>query len=81
MVQAEPAGFLEEHAFQRGVATLTRSELRYDLLLRADQIEGATRFVDRHTKQRSVLDHLGKPGSAEGWARALAAAACGARAA
>ncbi|GAC1362664.1 MAG: amidohydrolase family protein [Acidobacteriaceae bacterium] len=61
IVQAEPEGFLDQPAFDRGIAELTRRDLAYDLLLRHGQLEEATRFVDRHPHQRFVLDHAAKP--------------------
>lgn len=71
VVQAEPAGFLEDAAFHRGVQLLHGSSLVYDLLLRAEQLPEATAFVDRHPDQAFVLDHLAKPeiltGQREPW--------------
>jgi L-fuconolactonase len=66
IVQAEAAGFLDREEFNRGIAELTRRGLAYDILIRRDQLEEATRFVDRHPNQRFVLDHLAKPGIAAG---------------
>jgi L-fuconolactonase len=61
IVQTEAAGFLDREDFNRGIAELTRRDLTYDILIRRDQLEEATRFVDRHPNQRFVLDHLAKP--------------------
>ncbi len=73
VVQGEPAGFLDGPAFNEGITTLQDAGLSYDLLLRADQLEEATRFVDRHPEQRFVVDHVAKPRIAEGvlepWSR------------
>lgn len=72
VVQGEPAGFLEGSAFNEGVQTATEAGLSYDLLIRADQLNEGTQFVDRHPATRFVLDHLAKPliaaGVLEPWA-------------
>lgn len=60
-MQAEPGGFLDQSSFDRGIAELTRRDLAYDLLIRDRQLQEATRFVDRHPRQRFVLDHAAKP--------------------
>jgi len=61
VVQAEPAGFLDGEAFNRGIAALAGTELVYDILIVARQLAEATRFVDRHPRQSFVLDHIAKP--------------------
>jgi L-fuconolactonase len=61
VVQAEPDGFLEDTAFNRGVGAMQGTELVYDILIYERQLEEATRFVDRHPKQTFVLDHIAKP--------------------
>lgn len=61
IVQAEPAGFLDDAAFNEGIATLTRVDLAYDILIVGRQLPEAIRFVDRHPRQRFALDHLAKP--------------------
>ena len=61
IVQAEPEGFLDQSSFDRGVAELTRRDLAYDLLIRDRQLQEATCLVDRHPRQRFVLDHSAKP--------------------
>jgi L-fuconolactonase len=66
VVQAEPAGFLDGPEFNRGIAALLPTGLVYDLLIVARQLEEATRFVDRHSQQVFVLDHIAKPGIAAG---------------
>jgi L-fuconolactonase len=47
VVQSEPAGFLASAAFRRGLASLERFGLTYDILV--------------YARQLPVLDHLGKP--------------------
>jgi L-fuconolactonase len=66
VVQAEPAGFLDGPAFNRGISAMRGTGLVYDLLIYERQIEEAMRFVDRHPDQRFVLDHIAKPKIATG---------------
>ena len=61
VVQAEPAGFLDAPAFNRGIAALLPTGLVYDILIFARQLPEAIRFVDRHPRQYFVLDHIAKP--------------------
>jgi L-fuconolactonase len=61
VVQAEPDGFLDAPAFNRGIASLLPTSLVYDVLIFARQLPEATRFVDRHPQQSFVLDHIAKP--------------------
>jgi L-fuconolactonase len=61
VVQAEPAGFLDDAAFHRGISAMLGSGLVYDVLIFARQLEEATRFIDRHPDQIFVLDHIAKP--------------------
>lgn len=61
VVQAEPKGFLDDFAFNRGIRTLQKIGLVYDLLIVENQLEEAIRFVDRHPQQTFVLDHIAKP--------------------
>jgi L-fuconolactonase len=71
MVQAEPKGFLDSAGFNRGIRTMKRFGLVYDLLILESQLEEAIRFVDRHPRQTFVLDHIAKPriagGAIEPW--------------
>ena len=75
VVQAEPAGFLEDVAFNRGVGAMAGTGLVYDVLITEAQIGEATQFVDRHPAQSFVLDHVAKPkiaaGVMEPWATAV----------
>ena len=61
VVQAEPEGFLDTPAFNRGIAALRPTNLVYDILIFARQLPEAIRFVDRHPHQQFVLDHIAKP--------------------
>lgn len=66
VVQSEAHGFLDDRAFNEGVARLEENGLAYDLLLHCGQLVEATAFVDRHPRQRFVLDHACKPQIASG---------------
>ncbi len=74
-VQAEPGGFLDGEAFNRGIRAMLGSGLVFDLLIRGYQLAEGTRFVDRHRRQPFVLDHMGKPSIRDGdlqpWSEAL----------
>ncbi len=66
VIEAEPAGYLDQPAVDCGVRLVTERGSVFDLLVRADQMEEALRFVSRHPRQRFVLDHAAKPRIAEG---------------
>lgn len=66
VVQAEPDGFLDASAFNRGIHAMRDKRLVYDILIYERQLEEATRFVDRHPEQVFVLDHIAKPKIAAG---------------
>lgn len=53
--------YFDDRAFNRGVAELRLLGLTYDLLIFANQLRSAVRFVDRHPEQRFVVDHCAKP--------------------
>jgi len=76
VVQAEDDGFLARPAFRRGIATLERHGLAYDILVYARQLREALAFAAAFPDQRFVLDHLGKPdirsGAFDVWRRDLA---------
>jgi L-fuconolactonase len=61
IVQAEASGFLDQPAFNRGIAALRATNLAYDILIFERQLEEAARFVDTHPQQQFVLDHIAKP--------------------
>lgn len=75
VAQGQPAGFFDAPAFNAGVRELTARGLAYDILIFADQLEEAVRFVDRHPQQAFVLDHIAKPVVSSpppaAWVRAL----------
>lgn len=47
--------------FQRGIAALLRSKLRYDILIYERQLPQAIQLVDRNPNQVFILDHIAKP--------------------
>lgn len=61
VVQGEPAGFLGSAGFNAGIERLTKRGLGYDLLIKAEQLQEAIAFVDRHPGQVFIVDHLAKP--------------------
>jgi L-fuconolactonase len=75
VVQGEPDGFLARDDFNRGIATLVKAGLAYDVLIVAPQLPQVGPFVDRHPDGRFVVDHLAKPfndrGELEPWATQL----------
>ena len=66
IVQAEPPGFFDDIAFNRGISHLLPAGLVYDLLIVDRQLPETIRFVDRHPNQQFVLDHIAKPRIATG---------------
>ena len=52
--------------FNRGVSLLDKHGLAYDILIFARHLPNAIQFVDRHPKQRFILDHIAKPQIREG---------------
>jgi len=70
--EADPAAWLADAAFNRGVAEVQRAGLVYEVLLRHQQLHAALDFCARHDAAPLVLDHLGKPdisGDAQAYAR------------
>ena len=62
IVQSEPDDrFLLREDFNRGVRALLEHDLTYDILIYERHLPVAIEFVDRHPKQRFVLDHIAKP--------------------
>ncbi len=67
MVQDEPDDeFVLRAEFMNGIAQLRQFDLTYDLLLYPRQLRAATQLVQKFPEQSFVLDHIGKPGIAEG---------------
>ncbi|QRR03922.1 amidohydrolase family protein [Dyadobacter sandarakinus] len=61
VVQAEPAGFLLQSEFMRGVGQLVAFDFTYDILIYQHQLAEAAQFAARLPNVRFVLDHLAKP--------------------
>ncbi len=62
VVQDEPDPyFLLGEAFNTGVASLLDAGLVYDVLIYANHLQVASRFVAEHPQQTFVLDHMAKP--------------------
>lgn len=53
--------FILRSDFNRGVSSLKRFDLVYDILIFERHLPQTIEFVDRHPQQIFVLDHVGKP--------------------
>ena len=76
VVQGEPDDdFILGADFNRGIRSLARFDLVYDILILPRHLPFAIRFVDQHPAQTFVLDHMAKPsirdGLMEPWARQI----------
>lgn len=74
--ESNPAEFLADPAFNRGVSAVQQSGKVYEVLIHAKDLAAATTFCARHDQGWLVLDHLGKPAigreSAADWRQRLA---------
>ncbi|HTE24522.1 amidohydrolase family protein [Flavitalea sp.] len=61
IVQGEPAGFLSDPAFRRGIEELAPYECTYDILIYHHQLRDAIDFVSAFPSQKFVIDHCAKP--------------------
>jgi len=61
IVQAEPAGFLSDGNFRRGVALAASHGFTYDLLILHHQFPDALPFIHSLPDVPIVIDHIGKP--------------------
>jgi L-fuconolactonase len=52
--------------FNAGVSLLDKHGLAYDILIFDRHLPYAIQFVDRHPKQRFIVDHIAKPGIRDG---------------
>ncbi|MGA8740778.1 MAG: amidohydrolase family protein [Terracidiphilus sp.] len=67
ILQDEPDDeFMLRPEFRRGIARLAEHGLTYDLLLHPRHLPVAVKLVREFPKQRFVLDHIAKPGIADG---------------
>jgi L-fuconolactonase len=65
VVQGEPAGFLADPAFRRGIEALAPYECTYDILIYHYQLREAIDFVSAFPFQKFVIDHCAKPAISE----------------
>jgi L-fuconolactonase len=61
IAQPEPAGFLTDPKFIRGVRLLAKYNYTYDLLIGQQQLEEALLFVREVPDVKIVIDHMAKP--------------------
>ncbi len=62
IVQSEPAGFLGDSRFVKGVSRLASYDFTYDLLIYHHQLQEALVFVNALADEvRLIVDHLAKP--------------------
>ncbi len=67
VVQDEPDDrYILREDFNAGVSLLDKHGLAYDILIFARHLPFAIQFVDRHPRQRFILDHIAKPRIKEG---------------
>ena len=67
IVQDEPDDhFMLRDDFRAGIAQLGECGLTYDVLIYPRQLPAAVKLVQEFPQQRFVLDHIAKPGIAEG---------------
>lgn len=71
ILQSSPPAYLADKKFRRGIATLTRLDYTYDLLIYPDHLPAALELVHEYPEQKFVIDHLAKPpirlGEIEDW--------------
>ena len=74
--EPSPADFMQNPGFNRGLNTLQRRGLVYEVLIKAPDLPAATALCQQHDQHAMVLDHLGKPDvqakDLKTWARQLA---------
>lgn len=58
--EADPSAFLQDAAFNRGVAQVLKHDMVYEVLVHAKDLPAAVDFCARH-EGRLVLDHMAKP--------------------
>jgi len=61
IVQAEPAGFLMNENFLRGISALQKYNYTYDVLIHYYQLPDAVKFISKFPDQKLVIDHCAKP--------------------
>ena len=77
--ESSPADFMQNPAFNRGLNSLQRQGLVYEVLVKARDLGAVTQLCQQHDQHHLVLDHLGKPdvqaNDLKAWTRQLAALA------
>ncbi|WP_339740715.1 amidohydrolase family protein [uncultured Sunxiuqinia sp.] len=72
--ESDPA-FILGKDFNRGISQLKNDGLVYDILILEHQLPNTIRFVDQHSEQQFIVDHIAKPkikhNETEPWARNL----------
>ena len=75
IMQGQPSGFMLREGFMKGVASLQKFDLAYDILIYENQLEEAIQFINRLPEMRLVIDHIAKPQIAlqgfDQWARGM----------
>ena len=61
VVQGEPAGFLLQDDFVRGVKALEPFGYTYDILVYHHQLNDVIPFIDKLGEQKLIIDHCAKP--------------------
>ncbi|MDQ2718660.1 MAG: amidohydrolase family protein [Bacteroidota bacterium] len=61
IVQAEPAGFLQNKKFLNGIKAMQNFKFTYDILIYENQLEDAIEFINKFPDQKFILDHCAKP--------------------
>jgi L-fuconolactonase len=61
VVQSQPADFMLQPDFLRGIGELHAFDFAYDLLLFPKHLPSAIKVVEKYPHQRFVLDHIAKP--------------------
>ena len=77
--ESSPADFMQNPAFNRGLNSLQRQGLVYEVLVKARDLGAVTQLFQQHDQHHLVLDHLGKPdvqaNDLKAWTQQLAALA------
>jgi L-fuconolactonase len=61
IVQSEPAGFMDDPAFRKGIEALGPRGLTYDILIFPNKLQEAVRLVEDFPSQPFIIDHCAKP--------------------
>jgi L-fuconolactonase len=61
IVQVEKDGFMMQKEFLRGIKTLKKFNLSYDILIKEHQLKETVGFVNQFPDQKFVIDHIAKP--------------------